>query len=92
VVLNATSTTGLAHRLARVLQKAGYSKATALGARPPGTYTATLVEYKHGNRAAAQAVAHTLHITHVHSMSSSLTSLAGSATVAVVAGENQAQP
>jgi hypothetical protein len=92
VVLNATSITGLAHRLSRALQKAGYSKSTALDAQPPGSYPATLVEYKRGNRPAAQAVAHALHITHEQAMSSSLSSLRHSATIAVVAGDDQTQP
>jgi hypothetical protein len=91
-VLNAKSTTGLAHRLAKALQSAGYAKATALDTQPPGTYTVTLVEYKHGDRADAQAVAHDLRVTRVQTMTANLSALAGSATIAVVAGDTQANP
>jgi hypothetical protein len=73
-----------------MLHEAGYSKSTVLGGQPPGTYTVTLVEYKRGNRAAAQAVAHDLRATRVEPMSSSLSPLAPAATVAVVAGDDQA--
>jgi LytR cell envelope-related transcriptional attenuator len=89
-VLNGTSITGLGHRLSEMLHKAGYSKSTVLDGQPPGTYTVTLVEYKRGNRAAAEAVARDLRVTRVEAMSSGLSLLARSATVAVVAGDDQA--
>ncbi len=75
-MLNATSAGGLAHRLLRTLQSSGYAKARALDAQPPGTYTVTLVEYKHGDRAAAQAVAHDLRVTRVQTMTADLSALA----------------
>jgi hypothetical protein len=67
-------------------------KARALDAQRPGTYTAALVDYKHGDRAAAQAVAHDLRVIRVQTMNANLSALAGSATIAVVAGDTQANP
>jgi hypothetical protein len=73
-VLNGTETTGLAHRLAGVLQQRGYSQAAALSGRPSGASQTTVVEYASGHQAEAEAVA----------------SLAGSAKVVVIVGADKA--
>jgi LytR cell envelope-related transcriptional attenuator len=89
-VLNGTGTAGLAHHLAADLQQSGYSQAAALAGIPPGTHATTVVEYTHGHRADAQAVARSLNVTQVQAIESSIASLAGSATVVVLAGADQA--
>src|SRR4029077_18736225 len=63
VVLNGTGTTGLAHKISGELVQRGYSKATALNGRPPGSNQVTVVEYDNGHRADAQSVAHALGVT-----------------------------
>jgi hypothetical protein len=90
VVLNGTSTAGLAHHLAADLQQSGYSHAEASAGVPPGTHATTAVEYTHGHRADAQAVAKTLDVTQVQAIEGTIASLAGSATVVVLAGADQA--
>jgi hypothetical protein len=89
-VLNGTGTAGLAHHLAADLQQSGYSQAAASSAVPPGTHSATVVEYTHGHRADAQAVARSLNVTQVQPIDSSTAALASSATVVVLAGADQA--
>jgi LytR cell envelope-related transcriptional attenuator len=90
VVLNGTSTPGLAHHLAGDLQQGGYTLAAASAGVPPGTHTTTVVEYTHGHRADAKAVAKALNVTQVQPVESTISSLAGSATVVVLAGADQA--
>lgn len=90
VVLNGTSTAGLAHHLAADLQQSGYTKAAALGGVPPGTHASTVVQYTSGHRADAQAVAKALNVTQVQAVEPSTAALAGSATVVVLAGTDQA--
>ena len=90
VVLNGTSTEGLAHHLAADLQQGGYTRAAALAGVPPGTHSTTVVQYTHGHRADAQAVAKSLNVTQVQAIEPSTASLAGSATVVVLAGADQA--
>jgi LytR cell envelope-related transcriptional attenuator len=90
VVLNGTSTAGLAHHLAADLQQSGYTRAAALAGVPPGTHASTVVEYTHGHRADAQAVAKALNVTQVQAIEPTTASLAGSATVVVLAGADQA--
>lgn len=89
-VLNGTGTAGLAHHLASDLQQSGYSQAAASSAVPQGTHPTTVVEYTHGHRAEAQAVARSLNVGQVQSIDSSTAALAGSATVVVLAGADQA--
>ncbi|HEY8303375.1 MAG TPA: LytR C-terminal domain-containing protein, partial [Solirubrobacteraceae bacterium] len=89
-VLNGTGTAGLAHHLASDLQQSGYSKAAASAAVPPGTHATTVVEYTHGHRVDAQAVARALNVTQVQPIASSTSALAGPATVVVLAGADQA--
>jgi hypothetical protein len=89
-VLNGTSTAGLAHHLAADLQQSGYTRAAALGGVPPGTHASTVVQYTRGHRADAQAVAKALNVTQVQAIEPSTASLAGSATVVVLAGTDQA--
>lgn len=89
-VLNGTGTAGLAHHLASDLQQSGYSQAAAAAAVPQGTHPATVVEYTHGHRADAQAVARSLNVTQVQPIDSSTAALAGPATVVVLAGADQA--
>ncbi|HEU0250886.1 MAG TPA: LytR C-terminal domain-containing protein [Solirubrobacteraceae bacterium] len=90
VVLNGTATTGLAHHLAADLQQSGYTRALASAAVPPGTHQSTVIEYSSGHRADAQGVARTLNVTQVQPMDSTISGLASSATVVVLAGADQA--
>ena len=90
VVLNGTSTAGLAHHLASDLQQSGYTRAAASAAVPPGTHSTTAVEYTHGHHADAQAVAKTLDVNQVQAIEGTTAGLAGSATVVVLAGADQA--
>jgi hypothetical protein len=90
VVLNGTSTTGLAHHLAADLQQSGYTRAVASAGVPPGTHATTVVEYTSGHRADAQAVAKVLDVMQVQAIDGTIASLAGSATVVVLAGADQA--
>jgi hypothetical protein len=90
VVLNGTNVTGLARSLSDDLQQSGYLRATALEGTPPGAHAATSVEYASGHKAEAQSVAKALEITHVQSMETGVSSLAGAATVVVIAGEDKA--
>jgi LytR cell envelope-related transcriptional attenuator len=90
VVLNGTGTTGLAHHLASDLQQSGYARALASAAVPPGTHQSTVIEYSSGHRADAQGVAKTLNVTQIQPMDSTISGLAGSATVVVLAGADQA--
>jgi hypothetical protein len=90
VVLNGTATTGLAHHLASDLQQSGYTRALASAAVPPGTHQSTVIEYSSGHRADAQGVARTLNVTQVQAMDPTISGLAGSATVVVLAGADQA--
>jgi len=90
VVLNGTSTPGLAHHLASDLQQGGYTLAAASAGVPPGTHATTVVEYTKGHRADAKAVAKALNVTQVQAIESTIASLAGSARVVVLAGADQA--
>lgn len=89
-VLNATETTGLAHRVSAKLQQRGYSQATAVNGRPSGSNQSTVVEYAAGHRGDAQAVARSLSVTNVQPLESSAAGLAGSASVVVVVGADTA--
>ncbi len=91
VVLNGTGTPELAHHLAADLQQGGYTLAAAsTGVPPGGTHATTVVQYTHGHRADAKAVAKALNVTQVQPIESAIASLAGSATVVVLAGADQA--
>jgi hypothetical protein len=90
VVLNSTETTGLARRLSSNLQQSGYTLAAASAARPSEARSTSVVEYASGHRVDAQHVAQTLGIAQVQPLGSSITALAGSATVVVIAGADQA--
>jgi hypothetical protein len=89
-VLNGTGTPDLAHHLAADLQQSGYTRAVPLGGVPPGTHATTVVQYTQGHRTDAQAVAKALDVTRVQAIEASTTALAGSATVVVLAGVDQA--
>jgi LytR cell envelope-related transcriptional attenuator len=89
-ILNGTGTAGLAHHLAADLQQSGYTQAVALAGVPPGTHATTVVEYVRGHRADAQAVARKLNVTKVQAIEAAIASLAGSSTVVVLAGADQA--
>jgi len=89
-VLNGTTTTGLAHRVASDLQRGGYSQATALSGTPQGANSVTVVEYASGHQSDAQAVAHSLSVTQVQPIESAVAALAGSASVVVVVGADRA--
>ncbi len=90
VVLNGTSTPGLAHHLASDLQQGGYTLAAASAGVPPGTHATTVVEYAPGHRVDAKAVAKALDVTQVQAIESTIASLVGPATVVVLAGADQA--
>jgi hypothetical protein len=89
-VLNGTETTGLAHRVSGQLQQSGYSQATPLGGRPPGTNQETVVEYASGHQADAEGVAHSLSVSRVQPMEAAIASLGGSAKVVVIVGTDKA--
>lgn len=90
VVLNGTSTTGLAHRVSGELSQHGFSRATALNGHPPGANQVTVVEYASGHRAEAQSVARTLGVSQAQPIEGTVSSLAGSATVVVIVGLDKA--
>ena len=83
MVLNGTSTNGLAHSLSNDLQQGGYTQATAMDGTPPGSHATTVVEYTSGHRAEAQGVASALSVTQVQPIEAAVSSLAGAATVVV---------
>jgi hypothetical protein len=86
VVLNGTSTAGLAHRVAGELRQSGYSQATPLGGSPPGANQVTTVEYASGHQGDAEGVARSLGVGQAQPMEASVASLSGSATVVVIVG------
>jgi hypothetical protein len=89
-VLNGTSINGLAHSLSKDLQQSGYAQASALDGTPPGSHPTTIIEYSSGHHAEAQGVASALSVTQVQPMETAISSLAGAATVVVIAGEDKA--
>jgi hypothetical protein len=89
-VLNGTSINGLAHSLSKDLQQSGYTQASALNGTPPGSHPTTIIEYSSGHHAEAQGVASALSVTQVQPMETAVSSLAGAATVVVIAGEDKA--
>ncbi len=91
-VLNATEAEGLAHRTASQLQQGGYAKASALSGKPPGSGQVSVVEYTGGHRAEAEAVAHSVSVTHVLPIEAAVTALSGSANVVVIVGADKASP
>ncbi len=90
-VLNATETTGLAHRTASELQANGYARATALSGKPPGSGQVSIVEYASGHQAEAEGVARSISVTHVTPIEAAVTALAGSANVVVIVGADKAE-
>jgi hypothetical protein len=89
-VLNGTETTGLARRMSTELQQSGYSQATPLFGRPPGSNEVTVVEYAGGHEAEAEAVAHTISVSHVQPMEQAVAALANGAKVVVIIGADRA--
>jgi hypothetical protein len=89
-VLNATESEGLAHRTAAQLQQGGYSQATALNGKPPGSGQVSVVEYTSGHRPEAEVVARSVSVTHVLPIEAAVTALAGSANVVVIVGADKA--
>jgi hypothetical protein len=89
-VLNATNTTGLAHRVAGDLQRSGYSQATALAGRPSGTNQVTVAQYASGHQGDAQAVAHSISATRVQPLEGSVAAIAPAASVVVIVGADRA--
>jgi hypothetical protein len=89
-VLNGTETEGLARRIAGQLQQGGYTQAVASFNRPPGANEVTVVEYSSGQQANAEAVAHSLAVSHVQPMEQAVAVLAGSAKVVVIVGADKA--
>jgi hypothetical protein len=88
-VLNATEAEGLAHRTASSLQQNGYSQATALNGKPPGSGQVSVVEYASGHQAEAEAVGRSASIAHVLPIEAAVTALAGSANVVVIVGADK---
>jgi len=89
-VLNATETTGLAHRAASELQANGYARATALSGKPPGSGQVSVVEYVSGHQAEAEGVAHSLSVTHVQPIEAPVAALSP-ANVVVIVGADKAE-
>lgn len=90
VVLNGTTTTGLAHRVSEELSGHGFSRAKALDGRPPGANQVTVVEYANGHKADAQSVARSLGVSQAQPIEGTVASLAGSASVVVIVGLDKA--
>ena len=90
VVLNGTSTPGLAHRVAGELRQSGYTQATPMGGSPPGSNQVTVVEYASGHQGDAEGVARSLGVGQAQPMEASVASLSGSATVVVIVGPDKA--
>jgi LytR cell envelope-related transcriptional attenuator len=90
IVLNGTGTPHLAHHLASDLQQSGYAHAVATTGVPPGTHATTVVEYARGHRPDARSVAKALNVTQVQAIEATIAPLAGSASVVVLAGADQA--
>jgi LytR cell envelope-related transcriptional attenuator len=88
-VLNATEAEGLAHRTASELQQNGYSEATAMNGKPPGSGLLSVVEYASGHKAEAEGVARSADVTHVEPIEAAVTALAGSANVVVIVGADK---
>ena len=88
-VLNATEAEGLAHRTAAALQQNGYSQATAMNGKPPGSGQVSIVEYVSGHQPEAEGVARSASITHVEPIEAGVTALAGSANVVVIVGADK---
>jgi hypothetical protein len=89
-VLNATETEGLAHRTASALQQNGYSQATALSGKPPGSSQVSVVEYSGGHQPEAEGVARSMSVTHVLPVEAAVTALAGSVNVVLIVGADKA--
>ncbi len=89
VVLNATETNGLAHRLSGNLQRSGYTLAAALSGTPSARST-SVVEYANGHRTEAQHVGQTLGIGEVQPLEGAVAPLVNGAPVVVIAGADQA--
>ncbi len=89
-VLNGTETEGLARRVAGELQAGSYSQAAASFSRPPGASEVTVVEYVSGHQADAEAVAHTLSVSHVQPIEQAVSALAPTAKVVVIVGTDKA--
>jgi hypothetical protein len=90
VVLNGTTTTGLAHHVSEELQQRGYTKAAPLTGQPPGANQTTVVEYASGHRGDAQRVARSLGLTQAQPIEGTVASMAGSASVVVIVGLDKA--
>lgn len=90
VVLNGTTTTGLAHHVSEELQQHGYTKAAAQTGQPPGANQVTVVEYASGHQGDAQRVARSLGVTQAQPIESTVASMAGSASVVVIVGLDKA--
>jgi hypothetical protein len=88
-VLNATEAEGLARRLASTLQQNGYSQATALYGKPPGSDQVSVVEYASGHQAEAEGVARSISVAHVLPIEAAVTALAGQAFVVVIVGADK---
>lgn len=88
VVLNATETAGLAHRLSTNLQQGGYTLSQALAGKPAG-HSTSVVQYAVGHRADARQVAQALSISQVAPLEAATAALSSGATVVVIAGADK---
>jgi hypothetical protein len=89
-VLNGTETPQLAHRVSGELQANGYTQAVPLGGHPAGSGQVTVVQYGSGHRGEAEAVAHSLGVSQVQPLESTVAALAGSSNVVVIVGADKA--
>ncbi|MFL5826757.1 MAG: LytR C-terminal domain-containing protein [Thermoleophilaceae bacterium] len=92
-VLNGTSVTGQASKLADQLENKGYQRGTVANATGnQGQRAESVVEYSDGNQAAARAVGRELGITQVEKADPATQQLAGDAQVIVILGADKAAP
>ncbi len=92
-MLNATEAEGLAHRTVRATcSRAATRRPRRSNGKPPGANQVTVVEYTGGHRAEAEAVAHSVSVTHVLPIEAAVTALSGSANVVVIVGADKASP
>jgi LytR cell envelope-related transcriptional attenuator len=91
-VLNGTTSTGLANQFADKVQAYGFKRGVTDNALTQGQQTESVVEYAHGNYAAAQLVGKKLGISQVERIDAPTQSRAGDANVVVVVGADKVPP
>jgi len=91
-VLNGTSATGLANQLADKVQEFGFKRGVTDNALIQGQQAESVVEYSHGNKAAAQLVGRKLGISQFEPIDAPTQSRAGGAPVVVIVGADKVPP